>query len=83
MKLNCKNVLWAVVILFTISPIIIYSIALRNHVFAESSEDFGVFGDYIGGTLGTIVGAISIFLVYITYTSQVKFARKQDESMKR
>lgn len=83
MKLNCKNVLWTVVILFTISPIIIYSIALRNHVFAESSEDFGVFGDYIGGTLGTIVGAISIFLVYITYTSQVKFARKQDESMKR
>lgn len=51
--------------------------------FAESSGDFGVFGDYIGGTIGTIVGVISIYLVYITYTSQVKFARSQDEAIKR
>lgn len=83
MRLIYKYILFVIVVLFLISPIIIYSLTLRNYVFAESSEDFGVFGDYIGGTLGTIVGAISIFLVYITYTSQVKFARKQDESMKR
>ena len=71
------------VILLTISPIIVYCITLRKIDFAESSGDFGVFGDYIGGTIGSIVGAISIYLVYITYTSQVKFARRQDEAMKR
>lgn len=56
---------------------------LHSTDFAEKSSDFGVFGDYIGGTVGTIVGAISIYLVYITYTSQVKFARRQEVSMKR
>lgn len=71
------------VILLTISPIIVYCITLRKLEFAGSSGDFGVFGDYIGGTIGTIVGSISIYLVYITYISQVKFARSQAEAMKR
>ena len=83
MKPIFKSIFWGIVILLTISPIIVYCITLHNIDFAESSGDFGVFGDYIGGTIGSIVGAISIYLVYITYTSQVKFARKQDEAMKR
>ena len=83
MKPVFKSIIWVIVILLTISPIIVYFITLRKTDFAESSGDFGVFGDYIGGTIGSIVGAISIYLVYITYTSQVKFARKQDEAMKR
>lgn len=83
MKPVFKSIIWVIVILLTISPIIVYCITLRKIDFAESPGDFGVFGDYIGGTIGSIVGAISIYLVYITYTSQVKFARKQDEAMKR
>lgn len=83
MKSIFKSIILLCVALLAISPIIVYCITLRRFGFAESSGDFGVFGDYIGCTLGTIVGAISIFLVYITYTSQVKFARKQYESMKR
>lgn len=83
MKPIYKSIFWVIVILLTISPIIVYVITLRKTDFAESSGDFGVFGDYIGGTIGSIVGAISIYLVYITYTSQVKFAIKQDEAMKR
>lgn len=83
MKAIFKSILLLFVVLLAISPIIVYCITLRRFGFAESSSDFGVFGDYIGGTIGTIVGAISIYLVYITYTSQVKFARKQDEAMKR
>ena len=83
MKAIFKSILLLFVVLLAISPIIVYCITLRRFGFAESSSDFGIFGDYIGGTIGTIVGAISIYLVYITYTSQVKFARKQDEAMKR
>lgn len=83
MKSIYKLIFYLLVILLTISPIIVYCVTLHSIGFAESSGDFGVFGDYIGGTIGTIVGAISIYLVYITYTSQVKFARRQDEAMKR
>lgn len=82
MKSIFKSFFLLFVALLAISPIIVYCITLRRFGFAESSGDFGVFGDYIGGTIGTIVGAISIYLVYITYSSQVKFARKQDEAMK-
>lgn len=82
MKSIFKSFFLLFVALLAISPIIVYCITLRRFGFAESSSDFGVFGDYIGGTIGTIVGAISIYLVYITYSSQVKFARKQDEAMK-
>lgn len=83
MKPIYKAFIWLLSILFVLSPIIVYCLTLHSTDFAEKSSDFGVFGDYIGGTVGTIFGAISIFLVYITYTSQVKFARRQDESMKR
>lgn len=83
MKPIFKVLICNVAILFVVSPLIVYCLTLHNEDFAEKSSDFGVFGDYIGGTVGTIIGAISIYLVYITYTSQVKFARRQDESMKR
>lgn len=83
MKPIFKVLICIVAILFVVSPLIVYCLTLQNENFAEKSSDFGVFGDYIGGTVGTIIGAISIYLVYITYTSQVKFARRQDESMKR
>ena len=83
MKAIFNSILLLFVVLLAISPIIVYCITLCEFGFAETSSDFAVFGDYIGGTVGTIVGAISIYLVYITYASQVKFARKQDEAMKR
>ena len=83
MKQIYNAFIWLAAILFAISPIIVYCLVMHNTEFAETSGDFGIFGDYIGGTVGTIVGVISIYLVYVTYTSQVKFARKQDETMKR
>lgn len=78
MKQNIRILFLALALVIVIVPIIIYCITLRAEEFAESSEDFGIFGDYIGGTIGTAVGIISVFLLYETYTSQVRFARKQD-----
>lgn len=83
MNRTINILLWLVAILLAISPVVVYYITLRSVDFAESSNDFGIFGDYIGGTVGTIVGIISIYLLYITYTSQVRFARKQDVVAKR
>lgn len=78
MKQNIRILFLALALVIVIIPIIIYCITLRAEEFAESSGDFGIFGDYIGGTVGTVVGIISVFLLYETYTSQVRFARKQD-----
>lgn len=77
MKLNSNFILWSIAIILAVSPVIVYCITLSASSFAESSGDFGIFGDYIGGTVGTIVGIISIYLLYKTYTSQVLFARNQ------
>ena len=77
MKLNSNFILWLAAIILAVAPVIVYSVTLNASGFAESSMDFGIFGDYIGGTVGTIVGIISIYLLYKTYTSQVLFARNQ------
>lgn len=77
MKLNSNFILWLAAIILAVTPVIVYIITLNVSGFAESSRDFGIFGDYIGGTVGTIVGIISIYLLYKTYTSQVLFARNQ------
>lgn len=83
MKPIIKLAFWAIVATTVAVPIVVYCIALSNKVFAESSGDFGTFGDYIGGTVGTIVGIISIYLLYKTYTSQVEFARSQDFAVRK
>lgn len=76
MKLNSNFILWSIAIILAVSPVIVYCITLSASSFAESSGDFGIFGDYIGGTVGTIVGIISIYLLYKTYTSQVLFGKR-------
>ena len=65
--------LWLVAILLAISPVVVYYVTLRSFDFAKSSNDFGIFGDYIGGTVGTIVGIISIYLLYVYHHYSVRF----------
>lgn len=38
---------------------------------------FGSFGDYVGGIVGTVFTAISIFFIYKTYRQQVLFSEEQ------
>lgn len=83
MKKIDDRTFWISSIICIVSPIIVYCITLHALDFTDSPTDFGTFGDYIGGTVGTIVGVISIFLLYKTYTSQVKYTRKQDALIKR
>lgn len=39
--------LWLVAILLAILPLVVYYVTLRSVDFAESSNDFGIFGDYV------------------------------------
>ncbi len=44
-------------------------------------DTFSKFGDGIGGTLGTILGLITIILVYLTYKSQKKELANQKKEL--
>lgn len=76
-----RYVIIVLMMAFLLLPVLVYVGILYHEEFARTTEDFGVFGDYIGGTAGTIVGLISIVLVYITYKSQVDFSRRQEKNI--
>jgi len=69
--MNNKKFFWMVVILglLSIVTIVIYvdtfGTALSHH-----KEEWGTFGDYIGGILGTLLAGLTIYLLYITYMAQ-------------
>lgn len=53
----------------TIGTIVPYYLHFKDHAFATSSPtDWGVFGDFFGGVLGTLIGILNlIVLVRLTY----------------
>lgn len=61
-----------------IASIAIYSYKLSHLRFAEWPEDFGIFGDYVGGIIGTLVGLIGIIFLYRTYKIQLDISEKQE-----
>lgn len=58
--------------------IIVYVVTLAKLPFAQESADFGTFGDYVGGFVGTLVGLISIIFLYRTYKIQIDISSKQE-----
>ena len=61
-----------------IASVVIYSYKLSHLKFAEWPEDFGIFGDYVGGIIGTLVGLIGIIFLYRTYRIQLDISEKQE-----
>lgn len=70
------TILLAVVLVLSIT---IYCYTLRKYKFAQNTEDFGIFGDYIGGIVGTLVGLMGIVFLYRTYKIQLDIADTQDK----
>ena len=58
-------------ILAILGSIIVYVVTLAKLPLAQESADFGTFGDYVGGFVGTLVGLISIIFLYRTYKIQI------------
>lgn len=49
-------------------PIGIFYVKFRYHFISDNPTNWGVFGDFIGGTVGTITGIVSlIILSWLTY----------------
>ena len=80
LKNNDDNIAWVIPIsiILIIVSIGIYIYILKDEEWAKDSSDFGVFGDYIGGVIGTIVGFISVAYIYITYKGQVAISKNQN-----
>ncbi len=73
-----KILLWGLSIC-CIASIMIYFIRFINFRFTDDPNDFGIFGDYIGGVVGTIVGLIGIIFLYRTYLIQISIFEIQDK----
>ena len=59
----------------------VYIATLYKVKFADSPGDFALFGDYVGGTLGTILSLTGIVFLYRTYRIQVDISIKQEEKI--
>lgn len=84
MSRDIRNFSWLeiigiiILVLAIIGSIIAYIVTLAKLPFAQKSSDFGTFGDYVGGIVGTIVGLISIIFLYRTYRIQLDISAKQE-----
>jgi adenylate kinase len=60
----------------------VYVIQLREHDFAKHPSEFGIFGDYVGGVLGSLIAMGSVVLLYRTYRTQLDITRNQEQQLK-
>lgn len=73
---------WIIIVLgiiILVLPIICYAIVFRHFSISNNPEDWGVFGDYIGGVYGGFFACIiMIFVIYLA-----RSLSKEDEKRKK
>lgn len=77
--MNWKSKLSLFIALATIAVLGVYCYVLRDNLFAKTPEDFGTFGDYIGGAFGALTGLVSVLFLYVTYKKQLEMFQDQKE----
>lgn len=58
-----------------------YFYHLGSGRFSATPADWGVFGDYVGGTVGSVLLFVSIYLLYLSLAEQQKGIRAQERSI--
>lgn len=58
-------------IIVLLLPLIMYCYNFRELDLSSSTTDWGTFGDYIGGSIGSVITLIGFIYIYKTYKSQV------------
>lgn len=77
MKKGFKILFWLLAAISLIAAVGFYVYRLFALPLASSPNDFGVFGDYIGGVIGAFTGFISIVFLYFTYQKQLDIFKEQ------
>lgn len=75
-KLIQVGVVFIVVLVLGVT-IGMYVLQFHKGGLSKSTSDWGNFGGYINGVIGTSFGALSVILIYLTYSNQVKFSTLQ------
>lgn len=57
--------------------IIMYYCKFHKYPLSDSTANWGTFGDYIGGTVGSIFSLISVLLLYYTFKDQIRNSKIQ------
>ncbi|MBR3626775.1 MAG: hypothetical protein IKN48_10665 [Bacteroidaceae bacterium] len=70
-----KLFLWILLFVAVVAPILVYILFFKDLSISHDPNDWGIFGDYIGGVYSVI---LTIVLVYIT-----RFLNKKDEKKSR
>ena len=70
-----KQVTWKglVAAILLVLPVVLYVMQFRKHKISDNPEDWGVFGDYIGGVYTVLV---TFFAIYLTRSLQKRDAEK-------
>ena len=50
--------------------LVAYAVQFRTHELSSTPESWGQFGDYLGGSIGWLIGVITLCAVYATYTKE-------------
>ncbi len=65
-------ILGITVITALISLLLFFWFVGKSNGFSLDATDWGVFGDYLGGVIGTVVSVATLYFVYLTYSNQTK-----------
>lgn len=71
-----KAGLWTAVVV-SIFALLAFVLRLYKLGFASKPDEFGFFGDYVGGVIGALTGLISIVFLFITYQKQIEIFKEQ------
>ena len=76
-----KNKIFVIIGLFTILlPSLFYIYNFKNYEISKNSIDWGTFGDYLAGTVGTLIAFFNLLLlIYVASIIQKKEAKQQEE----
>ncbi|HEY5370506.1 MAG TPA: hypothetical protein VIJ75_16095 [Hanamia sp.] len=69
-KQNTKWILIVMVVISSTIPILLYLYKFGSFSFSKNQGQWATFADYLGGTLGIVLSAVTIYLLYQTYTTQ-------------
>jgi hypothetical protein len=79
-----KIIIWSIIvcIILYLIPNVIYYCNFSNHKVSNSPGDWGVYGDFVGGSINPILTILNIIaLVYLTYTVSDIEGKRMKESL--
>lgn len=79
---NLKKINVVIVFGLLSSPMWVYLIQFHKNTISNDPEKWGVFGDYLSGTLGTVSAIIGLYYIYLSYRESLRKREEEKEEIK-